>query len=106
MKTIRLYRNPACRKCARIARLHHLFDWLGRFEDTTEVPPTGPLRLGEIAVQDLRSGQTFKGAEAFRQLCRQLPAYWPGLALLHFAPFRRYVERETTGCTGNSCDVR
>lgn len=53
MKTIRLYRNPDCAKCARFARIHHRFDWLNQFEDTTEVPSTGALSLGEIAVEDL-----------------------------------------------------
>ncbi len=56
MKAIRLYRHPECERCAGYARMHHRFDWLGRFEDTTETPPTGPLRVGKIAVQDLRTG--------------------------------------------------
>jgi hypothetical protein len=105
MKTIRLYRNPGCAKCARLARIHHGLDWLNRFEDTTEVPPTGALSLGEIAVQDLASGKTLKGLECFRLLCKHVPAYWPGLLLLHFQPFRRYVEREVGGCGEASCEL-
>jgi hypothetical protein len=57
MKAILVYRNPDCAKCTRLARIHHRFDWLKRLEDTTEVPSTGPLRPGEIAVQDLASGE-------------------------------------------------
>lgn len=61
MKAVRLYRHPECERCAGYARMHHRFDWLGRFEDTTQTPPTGQLLVGEIAVQDLRTGATLKG---------------------------------------------
>ena len=103
MSAIRLYRNPDCGKCARIAQVHHRLDWLHRFEDSTEVSPLGPLRLGQIVVQDLRNGVAHGGAEGFALLCRQIPAYWPLLPLLWVRPFRRYVERETGGCEDGSC---
>ncbi len=103
MATIRLYRNPHCAKCARIARMHHRFDWLRRFEDSTATSPLGPLRMGQIVVQDLHTGGTFAGAEGFALLCRQIPAYWPVLPLLRIAFFRRYVDRETGGCVDGSC---
>ena len=106
MKTIRLYRNPDCEKCARAARLHHFFDWLDRFEDSTKVPPIGgPLSLGEIAVQDLNSGKTLRGVECFRLLCKHIPAYWPFLLFLYLPSFRRYVEREVRGCGGVACEL-
>jgi len=78
--------------------MHHRFDLLGRFEDSTEISPAGPLRMGEIAVQDLASGATLKGVECFRLLCRHIPAYWPMLLLLHLPAVRRRVEREVGGC--------
>ncbi len=62
-----------------MARTHHFFDWLDRFEDSTEIPATGPLPLGEIAVQELASG--------------------------HFPKFRRYIEREVGGCGESACEV-
>ena len=99
MKAIRLYRNARCEKCARLARVHRAFDWLDRLEDTTAIPPTGPLRLGEIAVQELASGQTLKGIECFRLLCRHIPAYRLSLPLLRISPFHRYVERQVSGCS-------
>ena len=105
MKAIRLYRNADCPQCARLARTHHRFDWLHRFEDSTDVSPLGPLKIGEIAVQDLASGVTLKGAACFRLLCKNIPAYWPMLPLLHFPPFRRYVEREVGGCDSGSCNL-
>jgi hypothetical protein len=104
MKRIRLYRNADCAKCARLARIHHRLDWFNRFEDTTEVPPTGPLKIGEIAVQDLRSGETLKGVECFKLLSKHIPAYWPNLLLLYLPPFHRYVEREVGGCDGDACE--
>lgn len=105
MKSILLYRNPGCAKCARFARMHHRFDWLNRFEDTTEDLVTGPLRMGEIAVKDLAAGETLKGAECFRLLCRNIPAYWPVLLLLHLPAFRRSIEREIGGCEGDACEL-
>ncbi len=105
MKSVRLYRNPDCAKCARLARIHHLFDWLNRFEDSTEVSPLGPLRLGEIAVEDLASEVTYKGVACVRLLCKQIPAYWPCLLLLHVPAFRGYVEREVSGCIDGSCEI-
>lgn len=105
MKAILLYRNPDCAKCAGYARMHHRLDWLNRFEDTTEVPATGPLRLGEIAVKDLATGETLKGVGCFRLLCKNIPAYWPLLLLFHLPAFRRSVEREIGGCSGESCEL-
>ena len=104
MAAILLYRNPDCARCARLSRIHRALDWLNRFEDTTSPPPAGALGLGEIAVQDLASGQTLQGVEFFRLLCRNIPAYWLFLPLLHLAPFRRYVERQVGGCGGTSCE--
>ena len=103
MATIRLYRNPHCAKCARIARMHRRFDWLRRFEDSTQPSPLRPMRMGQIVVQDLHSGETFGGAEGFVLLCRQIPAYWPVLPLLRIPAMRRYIERETGGCADGSC---
>lgn len=104
MISIRLYRHPRCPKCARIARLHHRLDWLHRFEDSTDISPLGPMRMGQIVVQDLRSGATLEGAQGFALLCRQIPAYWPMLPLLRIPAMRRYIERETGGC-GEACDI-
>jgi len=104
MASIRLYRHPGCAKCARFARLHHRLDWLGRFEDATDVSPVGPLRMGEVVVRDLRSGETWRGAAGFALLCRQIPAYWPLLTMLQLPTVRRAVAREFSGCGGDRCD--
>lgn len=105
MASIRLYRHPDCAKCARFARWHRRLDWLGRFEDATGVSPVGPLRLGEVVVQDLRSGATLRGAAGFALLCRQIPAYWPVLPWLRIPPLRRRIEREWRGCGDADCAV-
>jgi hypothetical protein len=105
MVSIRLYRHPGCAKCAGYARLHHRLDWLGRFEDTTGVSPVGPLRMGEVVVQDLRSGATLRGAAGFALLCRQIPAYWLLLPLLRIPALRRRIDREWQGCGDASCTI-
>lgn len=105
MTAIRLYRHPGCPRCAGYARMHHRLDWLGRFEDSTDTPPTGRLRVGEIAVQDLRTGTTFKGIEGFRLLCRHIPLYWAVLPLTYLRPVRRRIEEDIGGCPDAACDI-
>ena len=105
MATIRLYRHPDCARCARFARWHRRLDWLGRFEDATAVSPLGPLRVGEVVVEDLRDSRTLRGAGGFALLCRQIPAYWLLLPALLLPSVRRRIEREWSGCAGDRCDA-
>mgnify|MGYP001552041526 CR=1 FL=1 len=103
MKRVVIYRHPECRRCARFARVHHALDWLGRLATSTDVPPGGPLVPGRIAVVDLATRRRVGGAEAFALICRQVPAYWPLLALLGIPAARRRFAREfdpgaTEGC--------
>lgn len=105
MKTILIHRHPDCARCARIARMHHRFDWRDRIEDTTQPPRSGPLRLGQIVVEDRRTRVLHEGAEAFDLICRQIPLYAPFRALLRVPAFRRRVEREMGGCDDGACAV-
>ena len=104
MKAIRLYRHPNCAKCARISKVHQFFDWRDRLEVSTATPKTGALRLGEIVIEDLASGRVFRGADAFALLCRTIPLYRPIGALLRLSSFRRYVDKEMSGCA-DTCDT-
>ena len=101
MKILRIYRRPDCAKCAKIAKLHRVFDWRKRLDISTATPPTGPLRMGETVVENLIDGTFLRGAAALAAVCREVPAYppmgwifkWPliGPALA------RYVDREMSG---------
>jgi hypothetical protein len=53
MKMIRVYRNPRCAKCARLAKAARFLDWFGRVNLSTDTPESGPLRLGEVMVESL-----------------------------------------------------
>jgi len=105
MIRIRIYRHPDCPKCARYARVHQALDWLHRVAVSTAAPKTGPLRLGEVVVEKLDDGRVLRGAEAFREICRQIPAYAPFLILLRLPAVRSFAEREMTGCSGETCGV-
>lgn len=105
MKRITIYRHKECAKCARIARLHKAFDWWDRVECSTDTPRTGPLRLGEIAVEDARSGEITKGVDAVRQIARQIPAYLPLLPLLRIPYVARKVDQDVRGCADGTCAV-
>jgi hypothetical protein len=106
MKTIRVYRNPDCRRCARYARVGHALDWRDRLETSTATPETGPLRPGEIVVEELASGKLHRGAAALDLIVRQIPLYAPVGLLLRFSSFRRYIDRELSGGSGGaSCEI-
>jgi len=105
MKEIRLYRNPDCEKCARYARMHRRLDWLNHFEDSTDAPPTGPLKMGEILVQDLASGEILKGVKCFPLLCKHIPAYWLVLPLTYLPPVSHRLERELSGSADDAYAV-
>ena len=97
VKTICLYLHPDCGRSARDARRFQKLDWLRRLDVSIEAPATGPLRLGEIAVQDLRTGATMKGSDCYELLFRHIPACWPLLPLLHIPAVRDYAKREANG---------
>ncbi len=106
MKFIRLYYNKDCQSCARSsARIERWLDWRDRVEFSTAIPATGPLRPGEIAVEDLATGRISKGVEAFRQLCRHIPIYIPDALLLLFPATRAWLDRTLCGCDGDACRV-
>jgi len=106
MKTVRVYRNPDCARCAGYARWHERLDWLDRVETSTQMPPgRAPLQLGEVIVGDLRDGSLHEGADGFALLARQVPAYWPLLPLLPIARVRRRIEREMRGACDETCGL-
>lgn len=105
MKSIRIYRNPDCAKCARYARLHERLDWLGRIESSTATPASGPLVLGEVVVEELGSGRILHGAAALAAICRQIPAYAPMRMLLKIPAVRRAADKEMAGCNDGSCEL-
>jgi hypothetical protein len=105
MKRIRVYRNRDCARCARFAQAHRLLDWLGRVDVSTDTPRTGPLRLGEVVVEELPTGPVHRGADGIELIARNIPAYAPLLLLLKVPAIRRYVDQEVRGCRGSACDV-
>lgn len=82
-----------------------LFDWLDRVEPSTETPKTGPLRLGELVVEEIPSGRIVRGAEGIELIWRNVPAFAPFRLLFRVPSFRRKVEKEVSGCEGNACEI-
>ena len=74
MKAIRVYRNPHCARCARFAKAYHVLDWFGKVDPSTDTPRTGPLRMGEVVVEDLSNGQIHRGADGIELIARNIPA--------------------------------
>lgn len=73
------------------------FDWFDRTESSIEQPGRGPLRVGQVTVEDLRTGELAYGAAGFERISRQIPLYAPLRWLLVFPAFRRFMEREMNG---------
>lgn len=105
MKRITLFHNKECDKCRRIARTHKFFDWFDRIEISTEEPRTGLLQLGEIAVEDISTGEITKGVDAVRSIARQIPLYLPLQALSYVPSLARYLDKQAKGCADGSCEV-
>lgn len=105
MKKICVYRNPDCARCAKFAKANHFLDWFGRVDESTATPPTGPLRRGEIVIEEYATGKIHHGVEGLRLVYRNIPLLMPLLLLLKIPAFRRYVDREARGCSGDACAV-
>ena len=52
---------------------------------------------------DLVGGGRVRGAAAFALICRQVPLYWPMLALLWIPAVRRRVDREIDPDVAGDC---
>ena len=105
MRRITLYRHPECERCRKMGQVHATLDWLGRIERSSDTPPSGALKPGEIAVVDHRSGRTLFGIHAVRMVARQVPAYLPILPLLYLPPIARKLDAMTRGCEDGACGL-
>lgn len=105
MARVLIHRHPDCERCARIARMHHRLDWLGRIGDTTRAPADrAPVRMGEIVVRDLQAGTLHEGLDGGRLIFRNVPAYWPLWALSFIAPIGRRMDADLRGCASGACE--
>ncbi len=105
MKKICVYRNPDCARCAKFAKANHFLDWLGRVDSSTATPPTGPLGMGEIVIEEYATGKIHRGVEGVELIYRNIPLFMLLLPLLKIPAFRRYVDGEVRGCSGDACSV-
>ena len=54
----------------------------------------------------LDSGRVLGGADGIELICRHILAYAPLRPLFKIPAFRRYVEKEVSGCNGSACEVQ
>ncbi len=90
---IRLYRNPDCADCAGRAALTRSLDWFGLVEHAARPPAEIQVPMGQIAVQDVQTGQWHRGIDAVRQVCFHIPLYVPFGLLLLIPGVARWFER-------------
>jgi len=85
--------------------MHRFLDWLDHVDASTETPRTGPLRLGEVVVEELGTGRIHRGIEGMELIWRHIPAYAPLRLLAKLPAFRRYIDHEVRGCDGDACGI-
>lgn len=100
-----LYYNKNCKDCERQARRTTALDWLGRFEVSTEEPPSGPLDIGEIAVLHNDTGKVFTGGYASRKICLNIPAYFLVGLFMFLPPIFKLFDNKKAGCNGDVCSI-
>lgn len=105
MQRITIYRHPNCAKCRKIARMHQRCDWFKRIKVSTDTPPTGPLRQGEIVVEDHQNGNIIGGVDAVSRIAREIPLYAPFRLLLGIPAIARAVDKDVRGCGDGRCEL-
>lgn len=80
-------------------------DWLGRIELRTDDSPLGEVPAGEIVVVDRPSGRWFTGIHATREVCLQIPLFFPYGLLLCIPPIRKIAGRGKQGFDGDACEI-
>jgi len=61
--------------------------------------------MGEIVIEEYVTGQLHRGVEGVELIYRNIPFFMLFRPLLKIPVFRRYVDREARGCSGDACAV-
>ena len=99
-----LYYNKECSDCEQRASVTSKLDWLGRFEISTETPPTGELEKGEVVVISDKS-KVYTEGYAQRVICLNIPVFFIFGLILLLPPIVKAASKGKAGCNGDSCDV-
>lgn len=102
---IRLYYNPNCPTCVRLAARTSRLDWLDRVELRTDESPLGHVPAGEIVVVEKETGGMFTGVFATRKVCLQVPLFLPYGLMLFLPPVLKLAGRKKIGCNGDACEI-
>lgn len=102
---IRLYYNPNCPDCVRLAALTRRLDWLDRVELRADKSPLGDVPVGEIVVVEKETGGMFSGIFAIRKACLQIPLFLPYGLILFLPPVLKPAGRRKIGCSGDACAI-
>lgn len=99
-----LYYHKDCQDCAKQGAQTIALDWFNRINLSTEIPPTGELVKGEIALISDK-GQVFTRGYATRKICLNIPVYFVIGVILYFPPFLKIASKNKAGCNGDVCDI-
>jgi hypothetical protein len=97
MTEIKIYRNPACPKCAGYARIHCAMDWFHEVEISVEPTAVGLPRMGEVLVEKIATHEIYQGFDACRLICQAIPAYAPLRLLFGLRSIRENISRGMRG---------
>jgi hypothetical protein len=106
MKRIKLFYNTLCSDCAKLAMQTEKLDWFQQIDISTDIPPTGNLPKGEIAVLHYASNKYYTGAYATRKVCMYVPVYFLYGLLLYIPIIKNILNKNKHGCNGIYCEVK
>jgi len=105
MNRLTLYYNNTCKNCEKLARLTDKLDWFNQIKLSTEIPQSGELTPGEIAVFEHTSNRYYTGVYAIRKVSLNVPLLSPYGLLLFLPLIKKIVGKNKLGCNGDICDL-
>lgn len=105
MYKVKVYYNKNCKKCNIHAQRIRTFDLFGWVETTTDVPKEGPIDQGEILVEDISSGKTYRNLSGARYYFRFIPIYWLFLPILYLPNAENLFFKKEFVCNPDSCKM-
>jgi hypothetical protein len=107
MPKYRLYYCADCSVCKKRAGMAAKLNWLRRVEFSTSNPASGPLKPGQVVLENLRTGRLYHGDDVMPKMSLQIPLLFPIGLLMSLPGVGRLMGRDNRSeCEDGSCSIR